>query len=120
MTFPRSQIESNADQQVLDIAIHRHPISHDIEEMEDKIIRSFAKQDPGKLYENWPAKTSICRSDWQRSKRFLIEQGFGWIVFYKSRVHDEITPQNYTCLMQMLGAPDHDDPILSGWNINSH
>ena len=113
--------DQNADQQVLDVAIHQHPMANGLEEMTDnKKFRRLASQDLGHFYENWLMMKPLCQSDWTQSKSFLMEQGFGWIVFYKSRVHDEITSQNFTCFVQMLGMPDYSDTTISAWDIDSH
>ena len=113
--------DQNVDQQVLDVAIHQHPMANGLEEMTDnKKFRRLADQDNGDFYENWLMMKPLCQSDWIQSRSFLIEQGFGWIVFYKTRVHDDITPQNYTCLVQMLGTPDYSDTTISAWDIDSH
>ena len=120
LPLPRTMRDHNADQQVLDVVIHQHPMANGLEDMQsNKAFRRFAEQDHGQFYENWLMMSPLCQSDWEQSKDFLIENGFGWIVFYKNHVHSEITPYNYTCLVELIGPPDYSDTTISAWEIDS-
>ncbi len=120
LTLPRTLTDQNLDLQVLDIVHHQRPISNSLEEIErNKLFKQFANQDPGGFYENWLLMKPLCRSDWDASEDFLVEQDFGWVVWYKSRMHNNITPRNYQCLETLLGEPTYQDSQVSAWKIES-